>query len=294
MGKIKVAKLILIALIGANLFAWLLVWNQSKSRFLEISFFDVGQGEAIFIETPQGHQILVDGGPDFTILEKLKKEIPFWDKSIDVVILTHPEKDHLAGLIEVLKRYKIDFIFWTGVKRETEMWHLWKEVLEKEKKEGARVVLAKAGQKIVASKASIFIIYPFEDLEGKLTKDSNNTSIVFKLVYGKNSFLFTGDIYQKVERELSERNYNLLANVLKVAHHGSNTSSGKDFIEEVLPLWAIISVGKDNAYHHPHLEVLKVLKEAGVNVLRTDEMGDIKFFSDGEHLNFITEKTPQI
>ena len=263
--------------------AWFFVWKANKAKFLEVSFFDVGQGDAILIETPQGHQILIDGGPDSTILEKLKKEMPFWDRSIDIVILTHPESDHLTGLIEVLKRYKVDFIIWTGVKRETKKWYLWKEVLEKEKEEGAKVVLGKAGQKIMASETSIFIIYPFENLEEKLIKDSNNTSIVSKLVYGESTFLFTGDIYQKAEKEILEKNYNLSANVLKVAHHGSKSSSSRDFIENVSPRWATISVGKNNPYHHPHPEVLKILKEAGVKVLRTDEKGDIKFFSDGKH-----------
>ena len=292
MVKAKIAKFILVALIGANLLAWFLVWDQNKARFLEVSFFDVGQGEAILIETPQGHQILIDGGPDSIILEKLKKEMPPWDKSIDIVILTHPESDHLTGLIEVLKRYKVDFIFWTGIKRETKKWYLWRDVLEKEKKEGTNIILAKAGQKITASEASIFIIYPFENLKEKLIKDSNNTSIVFKLVYGESTFLFTGDIYQKAEKEILEKDYDLSAKILKVAHHGSNTSSGREFIEEVSPVWAIISAGKNNPYHHPHPEVLKILREAGVSILRTDEMGDIKFFSDGKDLRFFTEKSP--
>lgn len=289
MARGKTAKFILIALIGANFLAWFFVWDLNKQKFLEVSFFDVGQGEAIFIETPQGHQILIDGGPDSTILEKLKKEIPLWDRSIDLLILTHPESDHLTGLIEVLKRYKVDFVFWTGVKNGRKDWDLWKDTLTKAKERGTEIILAQAGQKIKAANLLIFILYPFESLAGKTMKNSNRSSIVSKLLYGKATFLFTGDIYQKEEKELLEKNHDLLAKVLKVAHHGSKTSSSKEFIEKVAPWWAVISVGKDNPYGHPHSEVLRVLEEGGVKILRTDEMGDIKFLSDGNFLKLLSD-----
>ena len=115
----KIILVIFGILIGLNILAWLAVYDLSKSQFLEVNFFDVGQGDSIFIETPQRHQILIDGGPDETILEKLGREMPFWDRTIDLIILTHPEHDHLAGLIEVLKRYKVENILWTGVSRTT-------------------------------------------------------------------------------------------------------------------------------------------------------------------------------
>ena len=110
---------ILGVLFGLNVLAWVAVYDLSQSQLLEIVFFDVGQGDAIFIETPQGHQILIDGGPDSTVLERLGDEVPFWDRTIDLIILTHPEQDHVSGLIDVLKRYKVENILWTGVLKDT-------------------------------------------------------------------------------------------------------------------------------------------------------------------------------
>src|SRR3989344_6608219 len=116
--KKNIVFIILGVLVLLNVLAWIGVWQLNQS-LLEVTFFDVRQGDAIFIETPQGHQILIDGGPTSAVLEKLGKEMPFWDRTIDLIILTHPEQDHMAGLIEVLEGYKIENIFWTGVLRDT-------------------------------------------------------------------------------------------------------------------------------------------------------------------------------
>ena len=133
MAKRNPVFIILGILLGLNALAWLAVYNLSQARLLEVDFFDTGQGDAIFIETPQNYQILIDGGPDSTILEKLNKEMPFWDRTIDLIILTHPEKDHMAGLIEVLKRYKVENILWTGIVRDTAEYKEWQKSIQKEK-----------------------------------------------------------------------------------------------------------------------------------------------------------------
>jgi competence protein ComEC len=279
-------------LILVNLFAWIVVFDLKIHKFLEVNFFDVGQGDSILIETPQRHQILIDGGPSSKIVEKLAKEIPFWDRSIDLIILTHPEKDHLTGILEILKRYKVENILWTGIVREIPEYNEWLSLLEKEK---ANIKIARAGQKISCKNCQwkIEVFYPFESLEGEEFEDSNNTSIVSKLTFGNSSFLFTGDIYKEVEEALI-REYScpnsckfasLKSNVLKVAHHGSKTSSSQKFLEKVLPEIAIISVGENN-YGHPNKEVLEILKNYGIRVLRTDREGDIKVFSDGERIKF--------
>jgi len=297
---------VLVVLFSLNILAWIVVFDLAKPQFLEVNFFDVGQGDAIFIETPKRQQILIDGGPDSKILEKLGKEMPFYDRSIDLVILTHPERDHLAGLLEVLKKYKIENILWTGIIRDTAEYNEWQNLIKDEK---ARIKIAKAGQKIIAGETVINILYPFENLEGKIFKDSNNTSIIGKLIFGQNSFLFTGDVYKSVEKELIIRENScsthstssglmlseveasnscqfaiLDSDILKVAHHGSKTSSSEDFLKAVLPEIAVISVGKGNSYGHPHQEVLEIFQKFGIKVLRTDLDGDIKIFSDGESL----------
>jgi len=287
-GNEKFVFFILGFLFLANFFAWIIVFDLRSHRFLEVNFFDVGQGDAIFIETPTRHQILIDGGPSSKIIEKLAREIPFWDRSIDLIILTHPEKDHITGLLEVLKRYKVENVLWTGIVRDTPEYREWLNLIEKEK---ANVKIAKAGQKISCKncKWEIEIFYPFENLEGEEFEDSNNTSIVSKLIFGNSSFLFTGDIYKDVEESLALTLFNLNSKILKVAHHGSKTSSSQKFLERVSPEIAVISVG-ENKYGHPNKEVLEILEKYGIKTLRTDLNGDIKIVSDGRGEKLIYKK----
>lgn len=275
---------ILVFLFFLNILAWVVVYDLKNPQVLEVNFFDVGQGDAIFIETPQRHQILIDGGPGSAVLEKLAKEMPFWDRTIDLIILTHPEKDHLAGLIEVLKRYKVENILWTGVIRDTAEFKEWEKSIKGER---AKIFIAKSGQKIIMPKTVLGILYPLENLEGEELKDSNNTSIVAKLVFKENSFLFTGDIYKSIEKELITKETDIDSDVLKVAHHGSKTSSSEEFMKEVSPQEAVISAGKDNPYGHPHQEVLEILEKYGIRILRTDLDGDIKIISDGSNLAIV-------
>ena len=279
-GNKKFVLFILGFLFLTNFFAWTIVFDLRSHKFLEVNFFDVGQGDAIFVETPTRHQILIDGGPSPKIIEKLAREIPFWDRSIDLIILTHPEKDHITGLLEVLKRYKVENVLWTGIVRDIPEYREWLNLIEKEK---ANVKIAKAGQKISCKNCQwkIEVFYPFESLEGKEFENSNDTSIVSKLIFGNSSFLFTGDIYKDVEESLTLTPFDLNSNVLKVAHHGSKTSSSENFLERVLPEIAVISVG-ENKYDHPNKEVLEILEKYGIRVLRTDREGDIKIISDSK------------
>ncbi len=277
--------LILGILFCLNILAWLAVYDLNKPQLLEVNFFDVGQGEAILIETPKRYQILIDGGPTSVILEKLAENLPFWDRSIDLIILTHPEHDHLAGLIEVLKRYKIDHILWTGALKDTAEYKEWQRLI---RDETAEIFIAKAGQKIILSKLNfdnyMEVLFPFENLEGKEVENTNNTSIITRLMFGENSFLFTGDAYKSVERKLVSRGIDLDSDVLKIGHHGSKTSTAEEFIIEVSPEIAVISAGKDNPYHHPHQETLETLEKYGIRVLRTDKNGDIKIICDSQSL----------
>ncbi len=277
-------------LICFNILAWLAVFDLSKPKFLEVNFFDVGQGDAIFIETPEGRQILIDGGPGSAVLEKLGREMPFWDRTLDLIILTHPEHDHIVGLIEVLQRYKVDYILWTGIKRETAEYKEWQNLIQKE---GAEIIIAQRGRKIFLCDKSIEpelqyfieILWPFENLEGQEVKNTNNSSVIARLVFGERSFLFTGDVYKSIERKLAKEGIYLVSDVLKVSHHGSKTSTSREFIEAVSPRMAVIQCGKDNRYGHPHPQTLAILEEFGIKILRTDLHGDIKIISDG--INYV-------
>lgn len=272
---------ILGVLVFLNILSWIVVWDFANSNHLEVVFFDVGQGDAIFIETPQKRQILIDGGPNSVILEKLAKEMPFYDRSLDLMILTHPEADHMLGLIEVLKKYQVGYVLWTGIKRDTPEYKEWQGALENEK---AGVKIAQAGQTVkIAKDTYLDILHPADELEGKSLESSNDTSIVARLMFKNSSFLFTGDISEKVEEDLVASNFPIQSNVLKVGHHGSKTSSSDNFLKNVLPDIAVIQVGK-NSYGHPTEEVLSRLEKIGIKIFRMDKDGDIKIFSDGESL----------
>ncbi len=267
----------------ANIFVWNFVFGLSPpAGGLKVVFFDIGQGDSIFIESPQKHQILIDGGPSNKVIEKLGFEMPFWDKKIDLIILTHPDYDHLRGLLDVLDNYTVGNIMWTGELSEGKTFESWQEKI---KKEGANIFLTKAGDKITAGDVKIDILYPF-DLLKEDSKNNNETSIVGRLVFGSTSFLFTGDASKKNEQEIILTNQSIESNVLKIAHHGSKYSTSKEFLASVKPNLAVISVGANNSYGHPTSEVLSALTEFGIKVIRTDEQGDIEMLSDGNLINY--------
>ena len=269
---------LLIGLFLVMVIIWIFVFIQEGNDLLKIEFFDVGQGDAEFIETPSKQQILIDGGPDMSVLEKLGKAMPFYDRYIDLVILTHPETDHLNGLIEVLKRYDVGAVITAGIIRDTQEYKEWINVLEEKR---IPIYIAKADGIIdFGNNINLNILYPFESLSGKKLSDTNNSSIVSQLVCGDFEALFTGDIEKSAENKLISAGINLNSDILKIAHHGSKTSTSDVFLEAVNALVAIIEVGKDNNYGHPHQEVLERLKN--LNILQTGKDGDIKIFSDGK------------
>lgn len=273
-------------LICLNFFTWQEVFRLYGNQNLKVSFLNVGQGDSAFITTPENHQILIDGGPDSTVVGKIAKQIPFWDMSLDLVILSHPEKDHMQGLLEVLKRYKVSYIVWSGIKKQDAEYLEWLKVLVRQKNLGAKIITAVAGQEIKVGNLKIDILNPKENLFGKdAGSSSNDTSVVAKLIYGKNIFLFTGDIDAKAEAELCKASpyTNLKSNVLKVAHHGSKFSTSDIFLQEVAPQFAVIEVGK-NTYGHPTPEALQRLQNFGIKVYRTDQSGDIVFSSNGQNI----------
>lgn len=268
---------------AAIFFLTFLVWSAWNTVFssqtLSLSFFDVDQGDAAFIQTPQGHQILIDGGPDDAILKKLEESMPWWDRDIDLIMLSHPAADHVTGLLSVLEKYHVQHIVWTGVQRDTAVFKEWVRALDQEQKEGAVITLAQSGQRIAWQNQGclqhIDILFPFEEVAGTMPSDDNDTSIVAKLVWCNHSALFTGDLTSKKEQEMVERNVDLDADILKVGHHGSKTSSSREFLWAVSPGIAVISSGKQNRYGHPHEEVLARFEQFGIQVMRTDESGDI-------------------
>jgi len=275
--KTKLPYFILAGLAAAAIFVWSEVLAQQPSAKLKIDFFDVGQGDALLIDAPNGNQALIDGGPSDAILAKLGEALPFSDRKIELLILTHPDADHLSGLVEVLKRYEVGEILETGILDNSSEYQAWDDLI---KAKNIPVIFASAGQVIkIADQAEIKILYPLGKINGEdFSKDTNSTSIVGKLIYGKNSLLFTGDAEGSVESPLLFGGADLKADILQVAHHGSKNSSGQEFLNAVAPSTAVIQVGAKNKYGHPTPEVLDRLK--GVKIFRTDQDGDVEFLCD--------------
>jgi competence protein ComEC len=278
---------VVLSLLFLNFICWNEVFNLISGDKLKVDFLDVGQGDSAFIQTPEGHQILIDGGPDNSALQKISSLMPVWDKSLDLVILTHPESDHMQGLLDILQNYKADYILWSGVKKNAAEYDKWMNILAKQKSEGSKIIIAEAGQEIKAGNVLINTIYPLKSLEGQELKASaNDTCVVSRVIFGKDSFLFTGDIDSKAEKEIVGSKENIISNVLKVAHHGSKYSTSDLFLENVKPETAVIEVGK-NSYGHPTPETLQRLANFGIKIFRTDRDGDIKFISDGNNIKII-------
>lgn len=264
-----------IVILSALIFFLVLVFAvESRGEGgLKVYFLDVGQGDSIFIETENKIQILVDGGPDNKVIQKLSEVMPFWDRTIDFIVLTHPDHDHIAGLLEVLKRYQVRGIVESGVQCEKAECKVWDDLKEKEK---AVVILAKLGDSIFLNENTrILILSPFESVAGKKVSKVNNASIVAKLVYGNQSILLTGDIEKQTEGKLVLGRVDIDSDYLKLPHHGSKTSSTDDFLEKTSPVLAFISLGLKNPYGHPHQEVISRLEKRNIKYYRTDELGTI-------------------
>ena len=269
----------LAALFGITILVWYAVAAETRSELL-VAFLDVGQGDAIFIDTPNGRQILIDGGPNKQVLAELSKVMPFYDRSIDAVIATHPDQDHISGLLDVLKLYKADLVIEPGVESETAVYKEFEKLVDEKQ---IKKILARRGMKLILNDgAYLLILFPDRDVS---RMDTNDASIVAKLVYDNTSFLFTGDSPKKIESYLvSIDGESLDVDVLKAGHHGSKTSSSESFVGYSEPEYAIISAGKNNRYGHPHKEVLNILEKFEAKILRTDLLGSIIMKSDGESI----------
>lgn len=255
-------------------------YTNQKDGLLKIYFFDVGQGDAIFIEAPNGNQVLIDGGPDNKVIQRMGEAMPFYDKEIDMVVLTHSDADHITGLIEVLERYEVENIVYSNIVRKSALYEAWQEAVAEE---GANIIEPVAGKVVdLGSGVTLSMTHPGELLAGKVLEKTNNESVVIMLKYGEVETLLTADIEARAERQIILSGTNLDADILKVAHHGSKTSTTEEFLYEVSPQVAVIQVGAKNRYGHPTPEVLKRLEEYDIKYYRTDMDGDIKVISDGQ------------
>jgi competence protein ComEC len=266
----------------------ILVWSATLTMpdgKLHVSFLDVGQGDAVLIQMPNGQDILIDGGPDpQKINMELSEKLPFWDRTIDLVVCTQPQADHVTGLVEVIERYRVKRVLEPGASYNSSIYREWSNLVKEKEVERDT---AQTGQEIdLGSGVKIEVLNPPEDLWEGTNDDVNNNAVVLRLNWGRITFLFTADITEEVEFELIGQRANLRSTVLKIAHHGSRTSTATQFLAAVDPEAAVICVGANNTFGHPSAEVMERLIErlGGENVYRTDEDGTIEFITDGETL----------
>jgi len=252
-----------------------------EKGLLKVVFLDIGQGDSIYIESPSGVQVLIDGGPNGAVLQELGSVMGFFDRDIDLVIATHPDKDHIAGLVEVFERYQVDSFGSSTVENPT----VYEEALRKAVKEepGLLEIPLVRGERVDLGDGVILeILFPDRVVSGI---GSNTGSVVSRLTYGNTSFLLTGDTPILIEEFLvRECRECLRSTVLQGGHHGSKTSTGDLFLKAVSPEVVVFSAGKDNRYGHPAEEVVDRVKKTGAAIFGTYDLGQIFFVSDGERV----------
>ncbi len=260
-------------LISINFLIWSDVFGRRNQADIEVSFFDVGQGDSIFLKSKDGADILIDGGPNNKVISLLARSLPFYDRSIDVVLLTHPHSDHVTGLIDVLKQYHVGMVLESGADYNTPEAKEFERIIKE--KNIKRVVIDRPASLSFSDGALLKILLPGESFENKILKNVHDSMVVSELDYENKKILFMGDAEKKLEQKLISEDKIGNTDILKIGHHGSKTSSTQNFIDVVRPKYAIISVGR-NKFGHPNQEVLSRLLNFGVKTFRTDMSGTIR------------------
>ncbi len=283
----------------------IVLWAQAarfvfpwQERPLRVWMLDVGQGDAFFIEFPTGEQWLIDGGPDDSVLAKLGSLLAPWDRTLDAIVLTHPDADHVTGLVGVLDRYQVDTIYETGVRAHTPQAEAFVNGLArnvsdlppvssrppklKERRWMLKVerTMLVTGDRIEIGNVTLTVVWPDDSQEETYPEKRNNFSLNLLLEYGETTVLLTGDSEAIVEKSVGPRVGDI--DVLKVGHHGSFTSTAWEFLQATTPEIALISLGRENLYGHPHPTVIQRLEDIGATIFRTDLDRDVLLTSYGD------------
>ncbi len=283
----RVANLRLLIPTAALFLLAALTWTQALSSpdgRLHVIFLDVDQGDSILIVTPNGQRVLVDGGPDpVGVIQVLNAHLPFWDRSVDLLVSTHPDEDHIAGLVGVVQRHPIGAVV-EGIPGDTPHYLRWRQALEE--KSIIPLPVHRGASIDIGDNLTLEVLNPPLEAALRPDRDPNNDSVVLRLVYGNVSFLLTGDIEEQTERELIEGKHPIASTVLKVSHHGSRHSSGPFFLRAVSPAVAVIQAGEENRYGHPHSEVIDRLRDhvSEDEIYVTSLNGTVELTTDGNSL----------
>jgi competence protein ComEC len=252
-------------------------WSRLPHGQLIIDFLDIGQGDSVLLSLPTGERILIDGGPEQYVLQELGEVMPFMERRIDLMILSHPHADHMMGLIQVMKRYEVGAVLFSGVN----YWSpIYDEFLKEVREQKILLMVARADEDFTYGEVELDVIFPFEEMLGEEISNVNNASVGVMVKFGEHRILLTGDLEEEAEEELVEHGVDLKADVFKAGHHGSRTSSSQALLDLVQPELIIIQSGEGNSYEHPHPESLQKFSAMGIEVRRNDLEGRIRLRFD--------------
>lgn len=275
--------LIILFLAVFDVFIWGQIVFSAPNKNTEVYFLDVGQGDSELAVLPGNVKILIDAGPNRKVLDELTSALSPFDRYIDLVVLSHPQLDHFAGLIDVLKRYQVGAFVFNGRRGETAAFGDLEKIIQENK---IPIIILGEKDKIKYQDSRFDVLSPSKNLLS--SAELNDTTLVMRLLSQNAKILFTGDIDSKIENYLAEK-YELDVDVLKIAHHGSKFSSSEEFLRAATPKLTIIEVGK-NSYGHPTEQVLNRLALIGAQIFRTDKDGTIKLVLDNGRINIFEEK----
>jgi competence protein ComEC len=260
--------------------AWMAAM-QGPDGLLHVFFLDVGQGDAILVQTPGGEQVLIDGGPSPTQLAwQVGRHLPFWDRALGAIVLSHPDGDHINGLIPLIERYGVGLVVDAPTSERVREGQPWLAALSRHQ---VQRVAGQRGQRVsLGDGVWLDVLHPATILISGAQPDTNNNSVVTRLGYGRVCFLLTGDMEEKAESDLLASPESLRCQVLKVSHHGSAGATSEAFLAAAAPQVAVIQVGAENRYGHPAPALLDRLGAA--RVYRTDQDGTIEIITDGERV----------
>lgn len=263
-----------------NAIVWQAVIIETGRQELSVHFLDVGQADATLIEAPNGNRMLIDAGAGREVLEPLFDHLPYYDRQIDVVIATHPHKDHIGGLVDVLEHFEVEVVLDSGVEYDSRTYRELQNYLDRsdtDKLYARRGMVVRLGEETIAP-----ILFPNVNTQDM---DADMASIWTQVIHGDNRFLFTGDAFSNIERFMAAWGGDELeSEVFQAGHHGSDTSNSLQLLGVVQPEYVVVSAGKDNRYGHPHQEPLDNFAAVQAQVLKTYREGDVVFSSDGERV----------
>ncbi len=275
--------LLLIFLIIFDGVVWAEIIFNKPNKNPELYFLNVGQGDSELVVLPGNIKVLIDGGPDNKVLGELSSIFPPFDRYVDLIILSHPQLDHFGGLIEILKRYGVGALIWSGIENNTASFKEFKKTVENNNV--PEIILAE-NDRIKYQGNDFEILFPPKNLPP--TKKLNDVALVIKFTSENKSALFAADIGKNIEKALIKK-YDLKSDILKISHHGSKNSSAEEFLRNVSPKISVIEVGK-NSYGHPTKEVLAKLSDIGSKIFRTDRNGTIKLTFNDNEINIFSRK----